>query len=414
MENLIGRTVDRYQIVEQIGIGGMAVVYKAHDARLDRPVAIKIIRKGRIPEDDLVQLLERFDREARALAHLSHPNIVKVHDYGKFDGVPYFVMEYLAGGTLKGRMTRRIPWAESAKMLAPIACALQYAHQQGIIHRDVKPANVLLTETGVALLSDFGIAKLLENVGGTSLTDTGSGIGTPEYMAPEQWVGQAVPQTDVYALGIVLYQMITGRLPHEADTPAGMLLKHVNEPVPPPKTLVPDLPDPVEAVLLKALAKRVDGRYANMEEFATVLERLAGGEAALYQRRATPILDRLFDKLASEPKADTAGARDAALAAPELGASGADETRLSPTSVSEAVPLDADATRLIEPAQLASTVLISQPAAAAETVLRQPLPEPRHQGPRPPWWAWALGVIGLAILVVLMIGVALIVQGLSH
>jgi eukaryotic-like serine/threonine-protein kinase len=410
MENLIGRTVDRYRIVEQIGVGGMAVVYKARDARLDRLVAVKIIRKGRIRADDLAQLLERFDREARALAHLSHPNIVKIHDYGKFNGVPYFVMEYLAGGTLKNRMKQRLPWAESAKLLAPIACALQYAHQRGIIHRDVKPANVLLTETGQALLSDFGIAKLLESVESTGLTEAGSGIGTPEYMAPEQWVGQAVPQTDVYALGIVFYQMITGRLPHEADTPAGMLLKHVNEPVPRPKDLVPDLPDLVETMLLKALAKRPEARYATMEEFATVLERLAGGEAALYQRRPTPILDRLFDKLASEPKAEAPVESGASSATVLTDASGTAETRVERGTDSGAVPPESAATVLSQPTVLANTVL-SQSSGSAETVLSQP----RERRPRRPGrWVWGLVVVGLAVLVLLTVWMTLVASRMFH
>jgi eukaryotic-like serine/threonine-protein kinase len=409
MENLIGCLVDRYQILEQVGVGGMAVVYKARDDRLDRPVAIKVIRKGRIPEDDLPQVLERFDREARALAHLSHPNIVKIHDYGKFNGVPYFVMEYLAGGTLKSRMTRRIPWAESAKLLVPVACALQYAHQRGIIHRDVKPANVLLTETGAALLSDFGIAKILEKVGSAGLTDTGAGIGTPEYMAPEQWVGQVVPQTDVYALGIVLYQMITGRLPHEADTPAGMLLKHVNELVPPPKTLVPELPDLVNDVLLKALAKRVDDRYATMDEFVPVLERLAGGEAAIYQRRATPTLDRLFDKLASEPKVDTAAPADRTIT---------DKTLLMGASGPAEVPPEAEATRLIsDPTLLAATVLVERPVEPAETMLaKSPAPPAPVIVPetRPTRWRWVLGIVGFVILVIVVVGLALAARGLIH
>jgi len=396
LENLIGRNIDRYQIVDQIGVGGMAVVYKARDARLDRLVAIKVIRKGQIRADDLPQLLQRFDREAHALAHLSHPNIVKIHDYGKFEGMPYFVMEYLAGGTLKSRMTERVPWAQSARLLAPIAAALQYAHKRGIIHRDVKPANVLLTETGQALLSDFGIAKLLENVETSGLTEVGGGIGTPEYMAPEQWVGQAVPQTDVYALGIVLYQMITGRLPHEADTPAAMLIKHINEPLTPPKELVPDLPGPVETVILKALSKKPEGR-ASMDDLAADLERLAGGPAALYQRRPTPILDRLYDRLTSEPTEAGSGTKPAV----------ADEAA---TVVSAAPPTIL--ARLDQPTELAKPAL--QPLA--ETVLgRPPEPvDPVRPSPHLPRWVWVVAVLAFLAVEALIVAGVYILARMAH
>jgi serine/threonine protein kinase len=409
MENLAGHTIDRYRIVERIGTGGMAVVYKARDARLDRMVAVKIILKGRIRADDLAPLLERFDREARALAHLSHPNIVKVHDYGNYNGVPYFVMEFLAGGTLSSRMTQPMPWAEAAKLLAPIARALQYAHQRGIIHRDVKPANILLTETGEALLSDFGIAKLLESVESTGLTGGGLGVGTPEYMAPEQWVGQAVPQTDIYALGIVFYQMITGRLPHQAASPAEMLLKHVNEPVVRPKTLVADLPDQVETILLKALAKKPEARYATMDEFAAALEKLAGGAAALYQRKATPTLDRLLDKLVSEQAtAENAGAGGAPAEAARANADGRANARLAGEGLqTQASPELAD-TVLSQPSGAAKTVVSQRPGMAATVVSQRPerqAPPPRPK--LPPWWVWGIGACGLAVLGVLIVLVVL-------
>src|SRR5688572_3243226 len=235
MTDLAGQYLGRYYLVEQLGEGGMAVVYKAQDTLLERDVAIKIIRRGAFPADALAEILKRFEREAKSLAKLSHPNIVKVHDYGKHEGSPYLVMEYLPGGTLKKILGTPVPWQTALRLLIPVARGVEYAHQRGIVHRDIKPANVLITESGDPMLLDFGIAKLFEGDQTTSLTGTGMVIGTPEYMAPEQWNGQPNPQSDLYSLGIVLYEMVAGRKPYIADTPASILIKQATEPLPPPK-----------------------------------------------------------------------------------------------------------------------------------------------------------------------------------
>jgi serine/threonine protein kinase len=275
MSNLIGQSFGRYHILEQLGEGGMAVVYKAFDTRLERNVAIKVILPSREQNE---KFLKRFEREARALAQQSHPNIVKVLDYGDHDGVPYLVMEYIPGGTLKQKLGKPIAWQEAARLLAPIARALEYAHQQKIIHRDVKPANILLTQSGEPMLSDFGIAKILEGEETVDLTGTGVGIGTPEYMAPEQGVGQAVDhRADIYALGVVFYEMVTGRKPYQADTPMAVMLKKVTEPLPRPRQFAPDLPDSVESILLIALARSPENRYREMNDFAAALEGLSAG-----------------------------------------------------------------------------------------------------------------------------------------
>ncbi len=272
MQSLAGKTIGRYHLLEPLGEGGMATVYKAFDTRLERPVAVKVIRTdfGTDP-----QFLQRFEREARALARLSHPHIVHVLDAGEQDGAPYLVMEYLAGGTLKALTGRPHPAAEAARLLAPIARALDYAHTQGIVHRDIKPANILLTPEGLPMLSDFGIAKVLASPAATELTATGFGVGTPDYMAPEQWAGHATPQSDVYALGVVLYELVTGRRPYLADTPLAVLLKHVNDPLPAPRQFAPGLAAEVEPVLYKALAKQPTDRYATMGAFAAALEALS-------------------------------------------------------------------------------------------------------------------------------------------
>ncbi len=276
MLNLKGKDLGRYHLVEPLGEGGMAMVYKAYDAALDRNVAIKVIRTemGSDPS-----FLQRFQREAKALAKLDHPYILKVLDYGEQDGVPYLVMPFVGGGTLKARMGQPIAPAETARILAPVARALAYAHQQGIIHRDVKPANILITPTGEPILSDFGIAKLLQQEGANQLTATGVGMGTPDYMAPEQWLGTTDARTDVYALGVILFQMITGRLPYTADTPAAVLLKHMQDPLPRPGDFVPGLPDSVERVIFKALAKEPNERFQSMDAFAGALEGLASSAA---------------------------------------------------------------------------------------------------------------------------------------
>jgi tRNA A-37 threonylcarbamoyl transferase component Bud32 len=273
MTSLIGHTVGRYHIVEQLGQGGMAVVYKGYDNRLERYVAVKVIRFTNALDE---HFLKRFDREAKALAQLQHPNIVGVIDYGEYEGSPYLVMEYIPGGTLKNYLGRVMPFAEAAALLSPIARALEYAHQNAIVHRDVKPANILLTASNQPMLTDFGIARLLNSEESVEqLTGTGVGVGTPEYMAPEQWLGQAGPSADIYALGVVFYELITGRRPYSADTPAAVLLKAVNDPLPRPRDFVPSLPEHVEQVIYKALAKKPEDRYDSMDLFARALDRLA-------------------------------------------------------------------------------------------------------------------------------------------
>jgi len=276
MPDLSGQYIGRYHIVEQLGEGGMAVVYKAYDTRLEREVAVKIIRKGAFPVEILDEVLQRFEREAKSLAHLSHPNIVKVHDYGEYEDSPYLVLEYLPGGTLKKMLGKPIAWQDAVRLLLPIARGVEYAHQRGIIHRDIKPANILITESGEPMLSDFGIAKILEREQTTALTGSGMAVGTPEYMAPEQWTGTTSPKSDLYSLGMVLYEMVTGRKPYMADTPAAVLIKQATEALPRPSLFEPSLPESLEHLLTKALAKKPEDRYADMGEFIRALESLSG------------------------------------------------------------------------------------------------------------------------------------------
>ncbi|MBN2386390.1 MAG: serine/threonine-protein kinase [Anaerolineales bacterium] len=278
MTDLTGQSLGRYHILEQLGEGGMALVYKAYDTRLEREVAVKVIRTERLTIETMAHTLKRFEREAKALARLTHPNIVPVSDYGEFEGQPYLVMPYLPGGTLKARLGRPIPWQEAVRLILPVVRALEYAHSQGVIHRDVKPSNILMTASNAPLLTDFGIAKILSDTEATvDLTGTGVGIGTPEYMAPEQGLGGEIDaRADVYSLGIVFYELVTGRRPFSADTPLAVIVKHINDPLPPPTTYVPGLPGKVEDVLRRALAKNAAERYQTMDEFARAMEGLQG------------------------------------------------------------------------------------------------------------------------------------------
>ncbi|MBI9044277.1 MAG: serine/threonine protein kinase [Anaerolineaceae bacterium] len=276
MSDLVGKDLGRYHIIEQIGEGGMATVFMGYDHRLDRNVAIKVIKTSSQDEADF---LKRFEREAKALASLAHPNIVKVHDYGDEDGIPYLVMEYIDGVTLKKKMGSPVHFQEAAKLILPIAQALDYAHQKKIIHRDIKPANIMVTHSNIPLLTDFGIAKMLAGDKATDLTKTGVGIGTPDYMAPEQGKGSKIDhRADIYALGIVFYELVTGKKPFRADTPMAIVVKHITEPLPRPKGFIEDLPDSVEKVIFKALAKNPDNRFQSMNEFYEALERLSYGQ----------------------------------------------------------------------------------------------------------------------------------------
>jgi serine/threonine protein kinase len=268
MDELIGKAFGPYTIVEKIAEGGMAVVYKGFQESLNRYVAIKVLR-GELAQDQ--QFIARFRREALAAGKLSHPSILQVYDAGVAHGVYYIVMDYAQGGTLK-ELTRWGPMdpERAASLIAQVADALGYAHQQGLVHRDVKPTNILLTRDGRPLLTDFGIAKALYET--SQLTRTGTSIGTPDYMAPEQIEGKPVDgRTDIYSLGIVLYELLSGRVPFRASTPVALLYKQINDPPPPLRSLNVEVPSWLEAVLDKALAKRPQDRFQQASEFAQAL-----------------------------------------------------------------------------------------------------------------------------------------------
>ena len=275
-DSLEGQNLGKYRVLEPLGRGGMARVYRAYHPQLDRYVAIKVLRSDLVDEE---QFLARFKREAKAVASLRHPNIVQVFDCDVQDDAYYMVMELLEADNLAMRLDdyhshdERIQWGEMVRILLDVLDALAYAHSEGMIHRDVKPANILLTRRGQAVLTDFGIAQI---VGGTRYTVSGALMGTLSYMAPEQGLeGQCDARSDIYSLGIVLYEMMIGEPPFDAETPLAILMKHVNDPLPLPRQKDPTIPVPFERVVLKALAKRPQDRYQSAEEMAQALREAA-------------------------------------------------------------------------------------------------------------------------------------------
>jgi len=258
-------TMGRYELKGELGRGGMAVVYRAVDPHIGREVAVKVLPREFLQDGDF---LARFQREVRTIGQLNHAAIVPLHDAGEDKGQPYLVMRLMHGGSLLDRLKRgAIPVAETATMFSRLAGALDEAHGKGIIHRDLKPGNILLDEQGQPYLSDFGIAKLTE---ATSMNSRGV-IGTPAYMSPEHFEGKVSAQSDVYAMGIILFQMLTGRLPFQAATPPEYMKAHFMDTPPPLRSINPHLPVELESVLQKALAKSKEQRFKTVGELARAL-----------------------------------------------------------------------------------------------------------------------------------------------
>ena len=243
-----------YQLLDLIGKGGMALVYRAHQPSMERDVAIKILAPELAMDPEFTA---RFEREAQIVAHLQHPHILPIYDFGYEDGKTYLVMRLMEGGTLAQELRKgAMPLVRVIELAQQIGSALSYAHQRGIVHRDLKPTNILLDGMGNAYLTDFGIAKLLSSGTATGLTGTGVIMGTPTYMAPEQWRAEPVDgRTDIYAFGVILYQMLLGQVPFAAETPHGLMYQHLDQKPPAPHLVRPDVPINVEPVLAKALAK---------------------------------------------------------------------------------------------------------------------------------------------------------------
>jgi eukaryotic-like serine/threonine-protein kinase len=275
-EELIGTTLGNCRIRSILGSGGMAVVYRGYQPNLDREIAIKVLPPTYKKDP---AFLERFKLEARAMAQLTHPNIVTIHDFGEENDRLYIVMAYIAGGTLRDRLGGPMNPQMVVQYIRDVASALAYAHERQIVHRDVKPANVLLDGEGRGILSDFGIAKVRAARDG--VTRVGAGVGTPEYMSPEQCRGTAVDgRADIYALGVLAYEMLTGRTPFIADDYAALAHAHIYETPPPPSSINPRISPAVQAVVLKALAKEPAHRFQHAMEFATALQQAVDAQSA--------------------------------------------------------------------------------------------------------------------------------------
>lgn len=361
-----GQMLGPYQIISQVGEGGMATVYKAYQPSMDRNVAIKVL-PGQLAESR--EFAQRFQQEARIIAKLEHPHILPVFDYGEDDGITYLVMRYLDAGTLRDKMEagRPLPLDEIDRLFTQLADALSYAHSHGIIHRDLKPTNALIDSQGNLFLTDFGIAKMLESAS-PRLTQTDAIMGTPAYISPEQAQAVKVNQrSDIYSLGVILYEMVTGRVPFVAETPLAVILKHVSDPLPPPSTVKSDIPNAIEQVILKALAKRPDDRFATVSEFLSAWKR-AVGDSKSTQRVPETIADHTPPKLMS-----------------------ADQTKMTAIEQTHLTP--ADQTQL----------------APADQTRLAPVPAPGTESKSRGWLGWAAGcLVGLCALLAIGVGAAYI------
>ena len=269
----IPEKIGRYIVKSELGRGGMATVYRAHDPSVDREVAIKVLPREMLHDP---QFRSRFEREIKMVAALEHPSIVPIYDVGEEDGQPYFVMRYMNGGSLSDAIEQgKFSVQDTARIIDKISRGLAYSHRKGIVHRDLKPDNILFDDNGDPFISDFGVAKLTEASGGL----TGSGvIGTPAYMSPEQAQGSEIDgRSDVYGLGVIIYQMLSGQQPYSADTPMGVVVKHITEPVPEILHVQPALPQDVDHVIKTAMAKDKNNRYPTTVDLAKALNMAAFG-----------------------------------------------------------------------------------------------------------------------------------------
>jgi len=269
MENLTGKQFGPYQIVAPLGEGGMAAVYKAYQPGMERYVALKVLPRSYADDP---QFLARFQREAKLLAQLQHPHILPVFDFGQAESYTYIVMPFIQSGTLTDQLKGSpISLPRIRQVITQVGEALAYAHGRGLIHRDIKPSNILIDESGNCLLTDFGLARMVED--SVNLTSTGTIMGTPAYMSPEQGSGQKIDaRSDIYSLGVVLFEMATGRVPYRAETPIAVVFKHVQDPLPPARSINPDLPESIELVILKSLAKNPEDRYQTAGDLVRAIQ----------------------------------------------------------------------------------------------------------------------------------------------
>lgn len=371
MTEPLGR-IGPYELRGVLGQGGMATVYRAYQPALDREVAIKVIAKQFASDPNF---RERFRREARAVARVRHPNILAVYDFGEVDGASYLVTELINGGTLHARSGRVMQPRQVARLIRQLGEALDHAHGAGLVHRDVKPGNIFL-EGQRAILADFGIVKAFNEA--SDLTKTGVGLGTPEYIAPEQALGQPIDgRADLYSLGVVAYELLTGAPPYEDDTPVNILYAHIHGDLPAPSARNPALAGPIEATLKRALAREPSARFATGAAFADALERASASGArpddrdphGAAQTRLTAPPARVERTLAGPGAANSPVPDREGRAAPR----GSQDTR-------DAGDLSGD--QAARPSRNAPTLMTSEPARSGYQ--SAPVP-PRPPLPRTTW-----------------------------
>jgi len=291
----------RYEVIERAGAGGMAEVYRARDELLGREVAVKVLSE-RFSQDRA--FVERFRREAQAVANLNHPNIVSLYDFGSDNSTYYIVMEYIDGRALNDIVRDDGPLLpeRAAEIAGDVARALQRAHKAGLIHRDIKPSNIMMTSSGEVKVTDFGIVRALSNDGEQTMTQAGMVIGTAAYLSPEQAQGKTLDaRSDIYSLGVVLFEVLTGGAPFKGDTPLSVAYKHVREDAPPPSSINPDVPGGLDAIVMKAMSKNPDNRYGSAAEMAEDLDRFRAG----HKVQATPLLATSAATVVSAPPGGT-------------------------------------------------------------------------------------------------------------
>ncbi len=377
-----GENVGPYRIIEQLGQGGMATVFKAYHPNLDRYVAIKVLHPA-FKQDP--QFTERFQREARVVAKLDHPNIVPVFDYADHNGQSYLVMKFIEGETLKAVIDRQWPSKDQILgIVQSVGAALAYAHSQGVLHRDVKPSNVLLADPGNVYLADFGLARMAE--AGESTLSGDQLLGTPHYISPEQARGEKDLDagTDIYSFGIVLYQLAVGRVPYNSDTPFSIIHDHIYTPLPMPRSINAKIPEDLELVLLKALAKDRGDRFSSIQELVDAFDSAARGISPWDEDEvgaAVPIAVAAAG--APGPIAEPAGATAA-------------ENALNPIAVPDgATAEEMVPERVVEPAGNASSEKSAR--SASDAGLKK----------RPRRWAWVGGGLALALLSIVSFGFAM-------
>jgi len=290
-----GEQIGAYQLEEQLGQGGMATVWKAYHNQLDRHVAIKVMHQNFLDDESFTA---RFRREAQIVARLSHPHIVPVYDYDQHEGLPYLVMKYVPGVTLKRRLIKNPPTLdEVVEIITAVSSALDYAHSQDILHRDIKPSNIVLDQHEIPYLTDFGLARLVSS--GESTMSADMLLGTPHYISPEQARGKKDldGRTDVYSLGIVLYELLVGHVPYTGDTPYSIIHDHIYTPLPQPSKINPEIPHEVEDVLYQTLEKKPEERYSTAKEMVDALRQAISASrlSSLHPQRSVVAAQSLAD-----------------------------------------------------------------------------------------------------------------------